>query len=71
MSKRNIINFVEKDVKEYLDNAIMCWRKERDDMSKSKEERLIAICYIDAFQSVRMSLFDEQYEAVKRIFSKG
>ena len=27
MSKRNIINFVEKDVKEYLDNAITCWRK--------------------------------------------
>ena len=55
--KLKVIPLIEKDIKEYLDNAIRCWREKRDDMSKSKEERLMAMYYIDAFQSVRTSLF--------------
>ena len=68
--KRNIIKFTEKDVKKYLDKCIDIWRKKRDNMENSKEDRLTAIYYIDAYQSVRMSLFDEKKEAVRRIFSK-
>ena len=70
-TKNDIIKFAEKNVKDYLDGCITVWRDKRDDMKNSKEERLIAIYYIDAYQSVRMSLFDEQKEAAKRIFSKG
>jgi len=69
--KRNIIKFIKKDVKEYLDKCIDIWRDKRDNMENSKEDRLMAIYYIDAYQSVRMSLFNEQKEAAKRIFSKG
>jgi hypothetical protein len=47
-----------KEIKEYLDNAIRSWRG-RKDASKEEEEILIASCYVDAFQSVRVSIFDE------------
>ena len=67
--KRNVVKFTEKNVKEYLDSCIIIWRDKRDNMKNSKEERLMAVYYIDAYQSVRMSLFDEQKEAAKRIFS--
>ena len=61
---KNIVPLTEKDIKEYLDNAIRKWRKTRDDKSMSptsseEMESVIASCYIDAFQSVRMSLFGE------------
>ena len=69
--RRNVIKFTEKNVKEYLDSCIVIWRDKRDNMENSKEERLMAVYYIDAYQSVRMSLFNEQKEAAKRIFSKG
>lgn len=51
------IEFDKISVKKYLDNAIESWRNTRDDMSNSKEKRLMAIYYIDAFQSVRTSFF--------------
>ena len=69
--KRNVIKFAEKNVKDYLDSCIVIWRDKRDNMKNSKEDRLMAVYYIDAYQSVRMSLFNEQKEAAKRIFSKG
>jgi len=47
-----------KEIKEYLDNAIRSWRG-RKDASKEEEKILIASCYVDAFQSVRVSIFDE------------
>lgn len=45
------IDFVEKDVKHYLDACIRVWRTKRENGDK------IAIYYIDAYQSVRVSLF--------------
>jgi len=50
----NIISFNEKAVKEYLDTRIRYWRKERDENNCE-----FAVYYIDAFQSVRSSLFGE------------
>jgi hypothetical protein len=50
------IPFVEKDVKEYLDRAITRWRTFPGYELASKE---MASHYVDAFQSVRMSLFGE------------
>jgi hypothetical protein len=48
-----MIRFEKKDVKEYLDRCIIHWRKKRD------EGDAIAEYYVDAFQSIRMSLFGE------------
>lgn len=42
------------EMKAYLDNAIINWRKQRDE-----ENNDIAQYYIDAFQSVRVSVFGE------------
>ena len=52
--KNNLIPFEEEEIKAYLDKAICSWRKTRD--SKTDE---MAVYYIDAFQSVRMTLFGE------------
>lgn len=49
-----VIEFTEEAVKAYLDRAIRLARKQRDD-----EGSTCAVFYIDAYQSVRASLFDE------------
>lgn len=70
-----IIPLNDINIKEYLDNVITNWRKrkiESEDALKDirstewsemtgqyEEEILVASCYIDAFQSVRVSLFGE------------
>lgn len=41
-----------EDIKQYLDNCIEFWRNKRD-----KEDCKFAKYYIDAFQSVRISIF--------------
>lgn len=46
------IPFTEEDVKAYLDTAIKNWR------AKMGSTR-VAYYYVDAFQSVRISLFGE------------
>ena len=43
--------------KQYLDDCIRHWRKIEKDKSQDKNQ--IAKYYIDAYQSVRMSLFGE------------
>ena len=48
------VPFTEEAVKAYLDGAIRRWRKLRD-----QSYNPAAVYYIDAFQSVRSSLFDE------------
>lgn len=48
------IEFTTHKVKEYSDRQISFWRKERDE-----KESEIAKYYIDAYQSVRNSLFGE------------
>ena len=46
-------------VLEYLDDAIVTWRNRRDDEDLPQSERDQAVFYVDAFQSVRESLFEE------------
>ena len=61
------IPFTEEDIKGYLDGCIEHWRTKRDtdpsDTDADVEEHLklkeMAPYYIDAFQSVRMTLFGE------------
>lgn len=56
----------EKDlVRTYLDLNIASWRKRfedaqrNDDLATADLEKQIAVSYIDAYQSVRLSLFGE------------
>ncbi len=48
----------KQEVQEYLDKCIRKWRQERDS-GKSEQTRSVAIYYVDAFQSVRISLLGE------------
>ncbi len=59
--KNNLIPFEEDEIKAYLDRAICSWRKKRDSvhLDSGHDDHEIAVYYIDAFQSVRMSLFGE------------
>lgn len=52
--KKNTIPFDEEHIKAYLDRCIVYWRKKLDEGDDK-----MAPCYIDAFQSVRMTLYDE------------
>ena len=47
------VEFDQKKIKEYLDTCITHWR------NKKREGTECAAYYIDAFQSVRVSLFGE------------
>jgi len=49
-----LVPFNKESVKAYLDKCIIHWRKERDQYNNQ-----IASFYIDAFQSVRISIFGE------------
>lgn len=49
-----------EEIKVYLDKAIVFWRRRRE-QSTSNDSKLMADCYIDAFQSVRVSIFDELF----------
>ena len=66
----NIIVDNPEAIKEYLDSAIIRWRERKKQANEAieklkekdsilDEEILVASCYIDAFQSVRVSLFGE------------
>lgn len=50
--------FTKDNVIGYLDVCIRHWRKIRDE-NTDKEKAKMAPYYIDAFQSIRMSLFGE------------
>ncbi len=50
------VPFEESKVKEYLDNCIVFWREQRE---SGGEMSAIAVYYVDAFQSMRTSLFGE------------
>lgn len=48
-----------KEIQTYLDDCIKFWRNLRDDPEEKKFTEHECACYIDAFQSVRMSIFEE------------
>lgn len=60
------VRFTEQDVKNHLDKCIRFWRSKRDKKSalnqRELEERDMAPFYIDAYQSVRVSLFGKVLE---------
>lgn len=58
------VPFEKKHVLDYLDRAIRKWRERRD--GDHHAYKLVAMYYVDAFQSVRKSLFGELLPAEKR-----
>jgi hypothetical protein len=56
---RPTIKFDTEEVKSYLDGMIRYWRKERD---RGSTPLAMARCYIDAYQSVRVSIFGKTLE---------
>jgi hypothetical protein len=62
MTELNNIPFDKEYVKAYLDRCIRYWREERDFKRADCEK---APFYIDAFQSVRRTLFGEILPEVK------
>lgn len=54
------VPFNKNDIKSYLDRCIDKWREVRD--SETDSRQLLAVHYIDAFQSVRISIFGELKE---------
>ena len=61
MAEAEVVPFNKKDVKEYLDQVIEYWRKKRSWAEKRGDQAQYeqATHYVDAFQSVRVSLFGE------------
>ena len=53
------VEFEEEAVREYLDRLIVKWREVRDSATPASVEQSTAECYVDAYQSVRVSLFGE------------
>ncbi len=53
------IEFEEEAVKEHLDRLIVKWREIRDSATPVSMEQNKADCYVDAYLSVRVSLFGE------------
>lgn len=57
-----MVEFTETDVKAYLDKAIVFWRKKRNEAPGTPEgDKLVVMArhYVDAYQSVRVSLFGD------------
>jgi len=57
--KPETVEFTQEAVKGYLDMCIHTWRRKRQDATSDDDEKQMAIYYVDAFQSVRVSLFGE------------
>jgi len=57
----NTIPFDKETIMEYLDRSIKHWRSKKKIALDGGEEKLMtmAACYIDAFQSVRSTIFGE------------
>ena len=51
------LDATEKDIKEYLSDCLIYWRAIKE--SPTHSDRRIAMYYIDAYQSVYISLFGE------------
>ncbi|RKX56959.1 MAG: hypothetical protein DRP29_09010 [Thermodesulfobacteriota bacterium] len=54
--KGQLVKFDRENVEKYLDWAIDHWRNKLK-LANSDEDKLIARCYIDAYLSVKYSLF--------------
>lgn len=44
----------------YLDHSITTWRVRRASSMTDSKEEMMAACYVDAYQSVRVSMLGEQ-----------
>lgn len=59
--KMDMVKFTKKDVREYLETTIRFWRNYRDN-AVNRDHKVMATYYVDAYQSVHMSLFGKTME---------
>ena len=52
------LDFTQDAIKEHIDQCIVYWRKKKINAVNS-EDVLVATCYVDAYQSMRTSIFNE------------
>jgi hypothetical protein len=55
----DILPFAPAAIRRYLDRAITTWREKRDALPDGHVDTDVARAYVDAFQSVRSSIFGE------------
>lgn len=53
----DVVPFTKDEVRKYLTDAVDSWRKVRDENELGSPQQEMAVHYIDAFQSVHISLF--------------
>ena len=53
------VEFEEEAVREYLDKVITRWREKRNSATPNSMDQIQAGCYVDAYLSVRVSLFGD------------
>lgn len=56
---QKVVRFTKDEIKKYLDHCITLWRERRDSSGSQAE---MAVYYIDAYQSVRVSIYGELLE---------
>ena len=56
---KTVVDFTEIAIKDYLDGCIRHWRNKNDVQYFGPDESFMASCYVDAFQSIRVSIFGE------------
>lgn len=55
----DIVPFEKETIKDFLDEMIKWWRNKKRSCTDDLTYMLICDCYIDAYQSIRSSLFEE------------
>ena len=65
MSKTDVLPFTREAIQEYLDMAVRVWREKRDG-AETDVKREMVVHYVDAFQSVRISIFGELLPPVEK-----
>jgi hypothetical protein len=60
MFRRKTMLHKRCDVRDYLDEQINWWRVQRDKVAQDTEDWNMAVHYIDAFQLVRLAIFEQE-----------
>lgn len=63
------VPFTQEAVKAHIDGCIVYWRQKRD-QAESSEDRLVAECNVDTYQSMRSSIFGEILPLVRKFTIK-
>jgi len=66
IERGEVLPFTLEAFQEYIDLAIRVWREKRE-QAETGSDKLVADCYIDAFQSVRTTVIGETLPAREKV----